>query len=74
MRVVYVVLHYLAFYISLIKEGRKQRKYNSAASELLVAIVIALAVETYILNGLFRENVKLSLCIYDWVSGLCIKI
>ena len=52
------IILYLAFYISLLDLGRKRKNINRRNSELLIAIVISIAIETYFLNGLFRENIN----------------
>lgn len=52
------VFLYLMFYFSLIKYARKHRGNNTSVAHLLVAVVVAIAVETYFLNGLFREHLN----------------
>ncbi len=51
------IILYVGFYISLIKLGIRHGK-KMIISQLLIAITIGMAMETYILNGLFRESVN----------------
>ncbi len=51
------IILYLMFYVSLLRTGMK-KKNNCVYSEILVAIVLAMIGETYVLNGLFREVIN----------------
>ncbi len=51
------IVLYLLFYASMIRIGRKNKK-KGIHSELLVAVIVSLCIETYYLNGLFRDGIN----------------